>query len=309
MIKLFDDLNKNDADKAGGKGASLGEMTSAGINIPPGFVVLTEAFENHLLDNQIDDKIQLILANTNHQSNQELENSSAKIRNLIMHSTLHPELQKQIMTNFERLSASSVAVRSSATAEDSADAAWAGQLNSYLNTNKNQLITNIKECWASLYTSRAIFYSHEKGLQRKKISVAVVVQKMIQSDVSGVAFSVHPVTKNPDHLVIEACFGLGEAIVSGQVTPDYYVVNKKEGFIEEINIAEQSRAFVSQKSGGHEWVQLKNTYAQKISGSRILELAKLVCRIEDHYKFPCDIEWCMEHGKIYITQSRPITTL
>lgn len=143
----------------------------------------------------------------------------------------------------------------------------------------------------------------------QKISVAVVIQKMINSDVSGVAFSVHPVTKKYNEILIEACFGLGEAIVSGQVTPDSYVIEKNDWLIQNIVLAEQKQALIRQKNGGNLWSPIKNIYIQKIGGKRIVELAQLIGKIEDHYGFPCDIEWAMEGGEFFITQSRPITTL
>ena len=144
-----------------------------------------------------------------------------------------------IQKEYKKLDAEYVAVRSSATAEDSASAAWAGQLDSFLNTTEKDLLKNIQKCWASLFTPRAIFYRYEKGLHKQKISVAVVVQKMVESEVSGIAFSVHPVTEDRNQLIIEAGFGLGEAIVSGQITPDSYVVEKEPRRIIDKNVSEQ----------------------------------------------------------------------
>lgn len=162
-----------------------------------------------------------------------------------------------------------------------------------------------------MFTPRAIFYRFEKGLDKSKISVAVVVQKMIQSEVSGIAFSVHPVTEDQNQLIIEAGFGLGEAIVSGSVTPDSYVVEKEPRGILDININEQNRALYRGESGGVEWKDLPKEKAesQVLSKDQILELAELIIKIEDHYGFPCDIEWAYENREFYIVQSRPITML
>jgi len=309
FTKNFTELTKDDVTVAGGKGASLGEMTQAGIPVPPGLVILSSAFEKYIGDNNLAGKIDSILKTVDYNNNSKLNEASERIKKLIMSGKVSKQIESQIFEGFKGMNAKFVAVRSSATAEDSSEAAWAGQLESYLNTTEITLLENVKKCWASLFTPRAIFYRFEQKLDKQKISVAVVVQKMINSDVSGVAFSVHPVTKKQNELLIEACFGLGEAIVSGQVTPDSYVIEKDEWLIQNIALAEQKQALVRQKLGGNLWKSIKNTYLQKIGGKRIVELAQLIGRIEDHYGFPCDIEWAMEDGEFFITQSRPITTL
>lgn len=221
------------------------------------------------------------------------------------------DIAGEIKKSFKDLDAEFVAVRSSATAEDSASAAWAGQLDSYLNTTEAELLKNVQRCWASLFTSRAIFYRFEKELQLTKISVAVVVQKMVASEMSGIAFSVHPVTEDRNQLIIEAGWGLGEAIVSGQVTPDSYVVEKAPRKILDINVAVQARGLYRAVNGGNEWQDIAEPKAstQVLIGDQILELSSIVVKIEDHYGFPCDIEWAYEAGAFYVVQSRPITTL
>ena len=230
---------------------------------------------------------------------------------MILSAKFPIKLKKIIFASFKELKTKFVAVRSSATAEDSSAAAWAGQLDSFLNTTEKDLFKNIQRCWASLFTPRAIFYRFEKGLHTTKISVAVVVQKMVRSEKSGIAFSVHPVTQDYNQLIIEAGFGLGEAIVSGQITPDSYVVTKKpELNILDINVNEQSRALYGKPEGGNEWRDLGvQGKLQVLTDEEILELSKIVINIERHYGFPCDIEWAYENKKFYIVQSRPITTL
>src|SRR3989344_1594298 len=225
--KPFSQLSSKSVAIAGGKGASLGEMTQAGFPAPPGFVVLSLAFERFLQFNRIDADIESILKKTNHENIETIERSSEEIKAVVLRSKIPPEIEKQIHSLFKELDAKFVAVRSSATAEDSSAAAWAGQLDSFLNTTKEKLLENVKRCWASLFTPRAIFYRFEKNLHKEKISVAVVVQKMIDSEISGIAFSVHPVTQDRNQLIIEAGFGLGEAIVSGQITPDSYIIEKE----------------------------------------------------------------------------------
>lgn len=226
LILNFSKLNKSDVALAGGKGASLGEMTQVGIPVPPGFVILSTAFEKFLEETDLNVEIDSILDSVNHKEIHTVEYASKKIKALILNSEIPEDISKEIQKFFKTLKTPYVAVRSSATAEDSASAAWAGQLESYLNTTEENLLENVKKCWASLFTPRAIFYRFEKDLHKQKISVAVVVQKMVESEKSGIAFSVHPVTQDNNQLIIEAGFGLGEAIVSGQITPDSYVVEK-----------------------------------------------------------------------------------
>ncbi|MFZ2188632.1 MAG: PEP/pyruvate-binding domain-containing protein [Candidatus Moraniibacteriota bacterium] len=311
LIKNFKEVSKSDAQIAGGKGASLGEMTQAGVPVPPGFVVLSEAFEQFLSETDLNVEIEAILKTVDNQKMHTVENASEEIQALILQAKMPEDIAKEIQENFKKLDAKFVAVRSSATAEDGAEAAWAGQLDSYLNTNQEALLRNVQKCWASLFTPRAIFYRFEKKLHKQKISVAVVIQKMIQSEISGIAFSVHPVTEDYNQMIIEAGFGLGEAIVSGSITPDAYVVSKSSRKIEDINISQQSKGLFRKESGGNVWQDIpeKEGKKQKLTKKQILELSDLIMKIEDHYQFPVDIEWAYENKKFYIVQSRPITTL
>ncbi len=309
-IKGFSEIHKEDANIAGGKGASLGEMTNAGIPVPPGFVLLSSAFDAFLDETNIKAGIEGVLAKTHHDIMHEVENASEEIQEIIISQELPENLTRDILSSFKTLGATYVAVRSSATAEDGAEHAWAGQLDTYLNTTEDELLKNVKRCWASLFTPRAIFYRFEKGLAATHISVAVVIQKMVESEFSGIAFSVHPVTEDRNQMIIEAGFGLGEAIVSGQVTPDSYVVTKSPRDIVDINVSEQSRALYRAEAGGNEWRELgKKGESQVLTKEQIIELGEIIVRIENHYGFPCDIEWAYEKGAFYITQSRPITTL
>lgn len=311
FIKPFAGIGKDDAGIAGGKGASLGEMTQAGIPVPPGYVVLAGTFEEFIEKTGLTVEIDAVLDTVHHEEMETVEQASEKIQALIMNAAMPSDIATDIAKHFKELGAEFVAVRSSATAEDSASAAWAGQLDTYLNTTEPELLTNVQRCWASLFTPRAIFYRFEKGLNTTKISVAVVVQKMVQSDASGIAFSVHPVTEDRNQLIIEASWGLGEAIVSGQVTPDSYVVTKEPREILDKSIATKERGMFRAAAGGNEWqdIPADKRDVQTLSDEQVFALAEAVMGIERHYGFPCDIEWAMEAGKIYITQSRPITTL
>ncbi len=311
FVRDFKQITKKDVAAAGGKGASLGEMTHAGIPVPSGFVVLSNAFEHFLEKTELHAEIDSVLHKVKHEEMQSVENASETIQALILEEEMPKDIGKEIERHYEKLDSKFVAVRSSATAEDSSEAAWAGQLDSYLNTTHDKLLQNVKRCWASLFTPRAIFYRFEKQLHKQKISVAVVIQKMVESEVSGIAFSVHPVTQDYNQLIIEAGFGLGEAIVSGSVTPDNYVVEKNRSEILDKYISTQSKKLVRSHKGGNEWVELdeKEGSKQVLTEKEVLDLAALVIRIEKHYGFPVDVEWAREKKKFYIVQSRPITTL
>lgn len=310
LIKNFKGISKTDTLIAGGKGASLGEMAQAGIPIPKGFIILSNAFDRFIEETDLNVEIDAVFNTVNIKEIHTFEDASEKIQAMILSKEMPEEIKKEILTFYKNLDCKLVAVRSSATSEDSASAAWAGQLDSFLNTTKETLFENVKKCWASLFTPRAIFYRFENKLSKDKISVAVVVQKMVDSEESGVAFSVHPVTQDENQIIIEAGFGLGEAIVSGSITPDSYVVDKQGFNILDINVNEQTKALYKKSKGGNGWKELaEKGKKQVLTEKEIIELSKLIVKIENHYGFPCDIEWARENKKFYIVQSRPITTL
>ncbi|OIO50202.1 MAG: hypothetical protein COX12_02435 [Candidatus Brennerbacteria bacterium CG23_combo_of_CG06-09_8_20_14_all_44_41] len=310
FIKTFKEINRRDIKIAGGKGANLGELAFIKMPVPPGFVVLASAFERFLKETDINVEIKAMLNRINIEDLESVEESAEIIRRLIMEAEMPKSIEKEIMDSFERLGAKYVAVRSSATAEDSKIDSWAGELETYLNTARKDLIKNVKKCWASLFAPRALFYRVKKGLKRKKVSVAVVVQKMIQSDVSGVCFTVHPVTKDKNQMVIEACWGLGELLVSGQQTPDTYVVEKNSLKVLDINKNPQDKMIALDKSGNKITPVLDaKRDKQKLSTVQIKTIARISKRIEEHFGEPQDIEWTIGGGKLFIVQSRHITTL
>ncbi len=310
FTKTFKELRKEDTGIAGGKGASLGEMTAAGIPVPPGFVVLAESFDQFLIETDLGPDIEAILKRVKHHNVASVEEASVEIRDLIHDQKVPKDIATEIVSSFKKLKAPLVAVRSSATAEDSSEASWAGELESYLNVTSKNVVETVKKCWSSLFTPRAIFYRREKKLHTTRVSVAVVIQKMVQSEVSGICFTVHPVTKDHNQLIIEAGYGLGESIVGGMITPDTYVINKKTLEVEERSISEQSMKIERSPKGTKESViPVAKRSVQKLKEGHILALAKLCISIEKHYKKPEDIEWAMEKNKLYIVQSRPITTL
>ncbi|MBI2436154.1 MAG: hypothetical protein HYV41_00180 [Candidatus Magasanikbacteria bacterium] len=345
-LKPFKEISKNNVDIAGGKGASLGEMTQAGIPVPPGFVILADAFDRFVEEAGIKQEIDARIAEVSPGDVNSVDRVSNILRDVIRDAVMPDDLAQEILEAFDQLAGNTplaplkggestpeffVAVRSSATAEDGAVASWAGELETYLNTTLEHVLVRVKECWSSLFTPRAIFYRFEKNMHDQYVSVAVVIQQMVQSEISGVAFTVHPVTEDRDQMIIEAGLGLGEAIVSGQITPDSYVVSKSEMIILDINVGHQNQKLIrtpvgtgrdlsptgrdlSPSGGTHkqnEWIELhEEGQKQKLTGKQIMQLAEMCKKIEAHYGFPCDIEWAMDSaGDLYITQSRPITTL
>jgi pyruvate,water dikinase len=316
FIKGLKDLNAKDILLAGGKGSNLGELMKIGIPVPPGFVILANAFEKFLEGNDINVEIERIWKRMNVEDIESVEESSEILRDLILKGKMPKDIENEILNAFKKLKAKYVAVRSSATAEDSKIDSWAGELETYLNTKRENLIGNVKKCWASLFTPRALFYRAKRNLMDKKVLVAVVVQKMIQSEVSGVCFTVHPVTKDRNQMVIEACWGLGEILVEGKITPDSYVIDKskiktqKSKFILDKNINPQEKMIVRANGGTKEVrVPKEKIEKQKLSDDQIKKLAKICLKIENHYKDPQDIEWAFEKNKFYIVQTRPITAL
>ncbi len=299
-------------NEAGGKGASLGEMTQAKIPVPPGFVVTANAFDRFLEETDLNVEIITQLKKVNFEDINSVDKASNVIRDLIADVEFPKDIAKEIEADFKKLKAKFVAIRSSATAEDSKVASWAGELETYLNVTNKDLLDSVKKCWSSLFTPRAIFYRYEKNLQDAKVSVAVVIQTMVQSEISGITFTAHPVTRDLDQIVLEAGYGLGEAIVGGLVTPDTYVIAK--GNIPRIldkNISEQNMMIVKTKTAGVEEKKVPKTKAskQKLTDAQIKKLSIICQKIEEHYGSPQDIEWALYKSKFYITQSRPITTL
>ncbi|MDB5161143.1 MAG: ppsA [Candidatus Saccharibacteria bacterium] len=212
---------------------------------------------------------------------------------------------ENVLERFDKLGADYVAVRSSGVSEDSKDAAWAGQFDTFVNVTKKDLIEKIEKCRQSGKSARARSYALQKDIPAGE--VAVIVQQMIQGDVSGIAFSVNPITKNSDEVVIEAGYGLNEAIVSGEITPDTYILNKSGGDLQK-HVANQTKK-LSLTNGANEWVTLDDGDAQKLTDKQIQEVSGVVQKLEEHFKFPVDMEWTIASGKLFILQSRPITTL
>jgi len=316
LVLPFNKIDKNDIPLVGGKAANLGEMVQAGFPVPNGFCVTSAAYQLIIEHNNLLATIKGILKATDIHNSQDLQKSSHKIMALIKKAKIPQQLSNHIFSSYETLSKHTktplVAVRSSATAEDLPDASFAGQQESFLNIKgEANLIQAIREAWASLFGARAIFYRATKGFDHFKVSLAVPVQLMIQSEISGVAFSINPVTNNKNQIIIEAGWGLGDYIVQGVVTPDHYIVNKDSFSIYSRQINPQTFMEVYKYPSGvkKSKVSKSKTDQVKLSDNTIIKLAKIVADIQKHYYFPQDIEWAMQNDQLYIVQSRPITTI
>jgi pyruvate,water dikinase len=315
-IVLFNEVGKDDVNTVGGKGANLGEMTQAGLPVPPGFIVTANAYFDFLERSSVKDKIASWLKPLDPSDSKQLQQVATVVKKLILDTPMPPELIEKIEKAYHDIGDGLVAVRSSATAEDLPEASFAGQQRTFLNVHgAKEVVTAVQGCWASLFEPRAIFYRHHQGFDHFKVGIAVPVQKMVQSKTSGVMFTLEPVTSASDRIVIEAVFGLGEAIVSGEVTPDLYVVDKESlKILKRKTVTQETQLVKNPDTKAKEtniWVPLP-THTQskpKLSEREITKLAKLGKQIEDHYNFPQDIEWAKEDNKIYIVQTRPVTTI
>lgn len=309
-ILWFKEISKNDIPLAGGKGANLGEMTQAKIPVPDGFVITSKAYFDFIEHISLKHKILTELSGLDVSDSDALFAVSKKIKTAFMAAEMPEDLAKQIKTYYHELCGEHdhlVAVRSSATAEDLPDASFAGQQETYLNIKGwEDVVKNVQKCWASLFESRAIFYRADKGYSHLKVGIAVPVQLMVQSEVSGIMFTINPITNNPTELSIEAAWGLGQPIVSGEVTPDQYLVEKSSDKIIYKHLAKQTWQLTL---AGKTNISRDYQEVQKLSDQHIKELARIGLLIEKHYGRPQDIEWGMERGKLYIVQSRPVTTL
>ncbi len=309
-ILWFNQIDKEDVSLVGGKGANLGEITKAGFNVPDGFIITSHAYYDFIRENNLSIKIRHLLSSANFDDSKSLEQVSKHIKNVINKGNLSKDLVNEILQAYKKLGEPLVAVRSSATAEDLANASFAGQQETFLNVKGDAvLIEKIKEGWASLFNTRAIFYRHQQKFDHIKTGIALVVQKMIESEKSGVMFTIDPITNDKKTVVIEAVLGLGEMIVQGEVNPDHYEVDKEDLTIKSKKISIQDHLL--RKSGtANKKIKLskKDASKQKISDAQIKELALVGRKIEKHYYFPQDIEWAIEKNNIYIVQTRAVTT-
>ena len=308
----FKEINKDDGARVGGKGANLGEMTQAGFPVPEGFVVTSAAYNKHIKDNHLTPKIRAILKGLKVEDPTALNRASAAVQKLIEKAPIPPEIEKAVFAAYDKLGKDPyVAVRSSATAEDLPEASFAGQQETYLNIQgDSSLILHVRKAWASLFEPRAIYYRENQGFDHFSVSLAVPVQRMVQSDVAGIMFTINPVTNDKGNIVIEAIWGLGERIVQGTITPDHHEVDRQSWNITNTETIDQKVEMV--KKHGRTFdakVPRSRVGKRKLTDKQVVEVAKMGKKLHQHYFFPQDIEWAIENGKLYIVQTRPITTV
>ena len=331
-IKWFSDLDNSMVSVAGGKGASLSEMYNHSFPVPPGFVISAQSFGYFIEEGGLKQKITDIIDSVDNEDTKALRQASDDIRKLIEESQMPEDLREEIVDAYKILSDEKVetkgisqdalnilrlgheptfvSVRSSATTEDLVEASFAGQQDSFLNVKgEKKLIEFVKKCFSSLYTARAIYYRKKQGFTEGEALLAVVIQKMVDSEKSGVMFSRNPITLG-EEIIIEAVYGLGEGIVAGKIFPDHYVVTRNLE-VESIKVGEKKIAIVRTSAGTNDTVKLnqERSMSQVLTQGEILECANYAMKLEDHYKKPQDIEFAIEDNKVYIVQSRPITTL
>lgn len=312
-VLWFSEVGSGDLEKVGGKGANLGELVKAGIPVPNGFCVTAQAYYYFLEKSGLRRQLDKLLNGLNPEDNKKLNKVSRETKKAVLAAKMPEDLGKEIEEAYHTLGGMAVAVRSSATAEDLPGASFAGQQATYLNIEgKKEVVKAVQACYASLFEARAIYYRIINKFDHMKVGISVPVQNMVESEKSGIMFTVDPVTENPDNLVIEGGFGLGEAIVSGSVTPDRYTVNKHDFSIVNKEVNKQDWQIVKNSHGiGDKHVNLPadKKQEQKLTDEEIVAVAKLGAAIEGHYGKPQDTEWGIEKGQVYFVQSRPITTL
>ncbi|HLD01058.1 MAG TPA: phosphoenolpyruvate synthase [Candidatus Nanoarchaeia archaeon] len=323
-VVWFKDLNKEAIDVAGGKGANLGEMFNLGLPIPNGFAVSAQAYQKYIETTGIKSRIQDLLQGLDVEDNSQLQSTAQKVQEVMISTPIPEEITDEIKDNYELLGINKkkaeqliqgtevfVAVRSSATAEDLPEASFAGQQATYLNIKgKENVVNAVQACWASLFTARAIYYRVKNNFSHDKVLISAIVQRMVNSDQSGVMFTINPSTNNSKEIVIEAVYGLGEMIVGGEINPDLYIIDKDTRKIKKIEVRRQEWGLFRNEDGENEKQLIPKDMQsrQVVADSNILELARLGRKIEEHYGKPQDIEWAVENNQVFIVQSRAVTT-
>ncbi|MFO7833623.1 MAG: phosphoenolpyruvate synthase [Halohasta sp.] len=316
-VRWIDDLRSTDLDSVGGKAASLGELTAAGLPVPPGFVVTASTYRTFLETTGIGSEIFDALA-----VDDDLAAAAERARELVVETPVPDDVRAEIIAAYRDLgewedtepddaTEPFVAVRSSATAEDLPDASFAGQYETILNVTEADLLDRVKECWASLFSERAVHYRNTNGFDHEDVDIAVVVQEMVAADKSGVMFTRHPSTGDRQ-MIVESAWGLGEAVVSGMVSPDHYEIDPETATVVESTVAEKKQQMIKDPETGETALQPvgdERRTARVVTDAEIERLVELGRRVEDHYGEPQDVEWAISDDELFMLQSRPITTI
>ncbi len=334
FIAWFRDLSNKDVEIVGGKGASLAEMYNIRLPVPAGFAVTAQTYKYFVETTGIQSQILSMLDGLDVEDTQKLQDVANEIQELICKTPMPDSIKREIVESYDNLNVNTslynsiskdalsiiktgrdlpfVAVRSSATAEDLPEASFAGQQATFVNVKGNErVVVAVQKCWASLYTARAIYYRVQNNFDHSKVFIAVIVQKMVDSEKAGVMFTANPVNSNKEEIVIDAAFGLGDAVVAGEITADNYVVAKDDFTLKSKRLGRQEWMYARDERGQTYKKTLSEIKGnkQKLEDEEIDGLARYAAQIENHYKKPMDIEWAIEGHKIYIVQARPITTL
>jgi len=310
-VRWLADISAEDVSSVGGKGASLGELANAGLPVPSAFVVTADTYRTFLETSGVADSLSDVL-DVDPEDSAALADAADRAQELILDADLPEDVRETVLATYDDFGDDPfVAVRSSATAEDLPDASFAGQQETFLNVTRDGLLTAVKECWASLFTQRAIYYREKQGFDHDVVDIAVVVQRMVDSEKSGVMFTSHPST-GAATTIIEAAWGLGEGVVSGSVSPDNYVVDRETRDVTDVTVAEKKTLVERDQESGETVerdVDPERREERVLSDAEIDELLTLGERVEDHYGAPQDVEWAIAGGEVYMLQSRPITTI
>jgi pyruvate,water dikinase len=311
-VAWLEDVRSTDLGTVGGKAASLGELTEAGLPVPPGFVVTAGTYRTFIEEAGIDEEL-FSAVDVDSEDSEALEAAHERAHELIVETEVPESVRAEIVEAYRSMGDGEtfVAVRSSATAEDLPDASFAGQQETFLNVTEDDLVDRVQECWASLFSQRAIYYRNQKGFPHDEVDIAVVVQTMVDAEKSGVMFTSHPSTGDP-RIIVEAAWGLGEAVVAGAVSPDNYVVDRTTGEVETMTVATKKVMHVKDDETGEtveREVPADKREQQVLTQAEIDRLIELGKRVEDHYGEPQDVEWAVAGGEVYMLQSRPITTI
>ncbi|RJT01421.1 phosphoenolpyruvate synthase [Halococcus sp. IIIV-5B] len=314
-VLWLDAVGKDDIDAVGGKGASLGELAGAGLPVPPAFVVTAGTYRSFIEETGIDDDL-FAAVDVDSDDSSALAAAAERAEELILGTEMPEELKEEILETYGNLDGGEfeeafVAVRSSATAEDLPDASFAGQQETFLNVTRDDLVERVKECWASLFTQRAIYYREQQGFEHRAVDIAVVVQRMVDAEKSGVMFTSHPSTGAPE-VIVEAAWGLGEAVVAGEVSPDNYRIDRETSDVVETTIADKKTMCVKDPETGETAMQPvpdEKREAQVLDDDEIESLVAIGEQVEGHYGDPQDVEWAIIDGEVFMLQSRPITTI
>lgn len=306
IILPFTQMKPDDAALVGRKALSLAELAKAGFRVPEGYVVTSEAFAQFLAHNHLMSAIEAELDKLNIQDLHSVEYASRIIKDMILAGDLPEDLMAGILQQFAHLNTQMVAVRSSVYSPSGYSTAWAGELLTSLNISMASLPDQIKHCWASLYSARSLYHLYQSHVRLQDLSMAVIVQKMVEAKVSGMTYTVHPVHRDPAQMVVEALLGLGEAISSGKIIPDTYVLRKDPFSVLEKTVTAQSYMITAAREEGTEPQEFSEpVVSQKLSDEQIRQIAADSIRLEEHYGKPLSIEWVLADD-FYFVQARPI---